>query len=451
MAKDTLNTEGKENINAEFMDGFGIESTDVLDSKDLANFLDSDESINGNPDDITPADDADDDTPPPPARKQTRKNQQDDDNQPDNRKSKEQIAAEKAAAREKDLEDRQKQLNDMLDDDDDDTPPPGGKAKPNKTTNAAPDDADDEPDVDEALQENLAVVAKEFYKLGLFTKDSDDEDEEIRDPEKFVEKAQNTFKKGTHAYLDNLLGHFSPKNKELFYATYAKGVDPETYLAQLNKIESYEKMDLKQEANQEHVVTQALRNQGWEEEDIKDQVAKLKSYSELEDTALKYHKGLVKSEKAAAKELEAQAQREEQRKAQIDEEYDNNLRSTFTEKLKEKEFDGLPVTDKAVEKAYDFAYNKKWELNGALLTDFDRFILDLKKPENHAVKAKLALLFAQDYDPNKPIQVDFSKIQKKAASKESKTLFHDLASKAKSGTKGRSAYQNVTKSFFDSE
>jgi hypothetical protein len=109
----------------------------------------------------------------------------------------------------------------------------------------------------------------------------------------------------------------------------------------------------------------------------------------------------------------------------------------------------VPITDGLVQKAYDFAYNKKWELNGTLLTDFDRFILDLKKPENHAVKAKLALLFAPEYDPNKPIKVDFSKIQKRAVSKESTTLFKDLATKSKGGNKGQSAYANVTKSFFD--
>lgn len=429
MAAQEINTEGKELVNDDFMKGFGIESTSVLDNADLANFLDSDETVIGSPNDITPSGQ----NPPAPTKTTV---------QPDTTvKSKEQIAYEKQQAFDKDIVEKEQALQDILNNDE----TPDGEGKIKQKTTVAPQGNS----TSNEIGEQLAAVAKEFYNLGFFTKDSDDEDESVlSDPDKFLEKAQGAFKKGTEAYLESYLSHYSPKNKELFFATYAKGVDPETYLKQLNKIESYEKMDLKQEANQELVVTQSLRNQGLDEDDIQDQLKKLKSYSELEDTALKYHKGLVKSEKAHAKELEDAAVQEQERLAQIDTDYDTNLRNTYTEKLKEKDFDGLPITDKTVSKAYDFAYNKKWELNGALLTDFDRFILDLKKPENHAVKAKLALLFAPDYDPNKPIQVDFSKIQKKAVSKESKALFQDLANKSK-GIGGRTIQSNITKSFFE--
>lgn len=436
MAAQEINTEGKEIVNDDFMKGFGIESTSMLDNSDLANFLDSEESVIGSPENINSASQNTDTPPPPPPKKY---------NKPDNSgKSKDQIAFEQRQVQEQEIAEKEKALQNIFDD----TIPDEEDKKKTKAQGATTIPANETTEPNE-IGEQLAAVAKEFYRLGLFAKDTEDEDESaLSDPNKFVEKAQETFKKGTEAYLDNLLTHYSPKNRELFFATYNKGVDPATYLNQLNKIESYEKMDLKLESNQELVVAQSLRNQDWEEEDIKDQIAKLKSYSELEDTATKYHKGLVKAEKAQAKELEIQAEQEEQRKTQIDEDYDNNLRATYTEKLKEKDFDGLPITDKAVAKAYDFAYNKKWELNNALLTDFDRFILDLKKPENHAVKAKLALLFSQDYDPNKPIKVDFSKIQKKAVSNESKALFQDLANKSK-GTGNRTAYSNVAKSFFD--
>jgi hypothetical protein len=299
MAAQEINTEGKTNINDEFMSGFGIESTSLLDNNDLANFLDSDDTIVGEPAAIVAA-------PKPKVEP------------PKSDKSKEEIIA----AKEKELAEKQQGLDDLLNSDD--TPP---KRVP---TLADPNQAE-EP-ADEAIQENLGAVSKEFYRLGLFTKDSEDEEEAIKDPQAFIDKVQTTFKRGTQAYLENYLSHFSPKNKELFFATYEKGVDPATYLAQLNKVESYEKMDLKKEENQEYIVAAALRNQDWEEDDIKDQITKLKSYSELEDTALKYHKGLVKSEKAHTKELEDNAQQEQARLQQIDEDYDNNLRVAYTEK-----------------------------------------------------------------------------------------------------------------------
>lgn len=435
-----LNTEGKENITNEFMSGFGIESTNTLDSSDLNKYLDSEETVSGDPEKITPTGTStDDETPPgPPSKKGS--NQSDDGVK---NKSKEEVALEKQTNAEKEKLEREKNLSSYINGDD---PSEGGKGVSSKGEMGNNNPSDEQPD--EAIAENLAVMSKEFYRLGFFTRDEEDEDESIKDPNAFLEKVNTSFKKGTQAYLENYLSHYSPKNRELFFATYEKGVDPEAYLLQLNKVESYEKMDLKQESNQELVITQSLRNQGWEEEDIKDQISKLKGFSELEDTAFKYHKGLVKSEKAKTKQLELEAEQENQRLAKIDEDYDNNLRAVYTERLKDKDFDGLPVTDKTVAKAYDFAYNKKWELNGALLTDFDRFILDLKKPENHAVKAKLALLFAQEYDPNKPIKVDFTKIQKKAVSKESRALFQDLATKSKA-TKNTPGYSNVVKSFFD--
>ena len=60
--------------------------------------------------------------------------------------------------------------------------------------------------------------------------------------------------------------------------------------------------------------------------------------------------------------------------------------------------------------------------SGETLTDFDKNILDLKRPENHANKVKIALLLKLlENDPT------LSTIQKRGVSTKSSQLFKDVA------------------------
>ena len=70
-------------------------------------------------------------------------------------------------------------------------------------------------------------------------------------------------------------------------------------------------------------------------------------------------------------------------------------RDTFNfDKVKEKEFDGIPINSNLANELQDFLLVDKWKTpSGETLTDFDRSILDLKRPENHELKVKVGLLF----------------------------------------------------------
>jgi len=72
----------------------------------------------------------------------------------------------------------------------------------------------------------------------------------------------------------------------------------------------------------------------------------------------------------------------------------------------------------------------KYKTNsGEKLTEFDKAILDLKRPENHAKKVKLALLLKLiEKDPT------LSTIQKSGISKKSEGLFNELARQKKSNS-----------------
>jgi hypothetical protein len=74
------------------------------------------------------------------------------------------------------------------------------------------------------------------------------------------------------------------------------------------------------------------------------------------------------------------------------------------------------------------------------LTDFDKTILDLKRPENHAMKVKVGLLLKiLEKDPT------LSTIQKTGVSKKTDQLFSEVArqvERTKSGTSTKTQKPN---------
>jgi hypothetical protein len=74
----------------------------------------------------------------------------------------------------------------------------------------------------------------------------------------------------------------------------------------------------------------------------------------------------------------------------------------------------------------DFLLTDKYKTNsGETLTDFDKTILELKRPENHEKKVKLGLLLKiLEKDPT------LSTIQKNGLTKKSNELFGEVARQA---------------------
>jgi hypothetical protein len=160
--------------------------------------------------------------------------------------------------------------------------------------------------------------------------------------------------------------------------------------------------------------------------------------------AAKHHKVLIKKEAAKLQQLEEQGQKVLQQKAAIRNQYVNNVQSVLQEKLKLKEFDGIPLNPKLAGELQDFLLTDKYKTpSGETLTDFDRTILDLKRPENHEKKVKLGLLLKiLEKDPT------LSTIQKSGISKKSDILFSEVARQVtKEGTKSSSG-SNKSNSWF---
>lgn len=291
----------------------------------------------------------------------------------------------------------------------------------------------------------FSTLSKELLKLNVFTQDDEEEEVNISTPEEFLERFQNEKKKGAIEIVNNFIGQFGEDYQQAFQAIFVKGVDPKEYFGAYNNIESFSEMDLSQENNQVAVIRQALTDQGFEEDDIDTEVERLKNYGDLETVATKHHKVLVKKEAAKLQQMEEQRERQLQKQAAIKNQYVQNVQTILQEKVKSKEFDGIPINPKLANELQDFLLTDKYRLpSGELLTDFDRTILDLKRPENHGTKVKLALLLKiLEKDPT------LSTIQKTGISKKSNELFGEVARQAtKSSIKSSSSKPSSSNSWF---
>ena len=418
-----------ENLDMPQMGNFSIQDTmDMgMGSQELLNDLLSPDSATSNPDDIQ---DIKDDPAPAPVKRTT---------------SKQPVASEPAPEEDEKDENPVKDIQSFLygedeEEGEEDEPAPA----PAKKTVAQ--DADNQEDSDEEGEEEgtnqFTALSRDLFKLGVFSKDDDEEeDAPIETPEAFLEKFQAEKKKGAIEIVNNFIGQFGEDYQQAFDAIFVKGVDPKEYFGAYNQIQSFTEMDLSQESNQVAVIRQALTDQGFDKEDVDTEVERLKNYGDLENVATKHHKVLVKKEAAKLQQMEQQKEAQLQQQQAIKQQYYQNVNQVLQEKLKAKEFDGIPINPKLAGELQDFLVTDKYKTNsGETLTDFDKTILELKRPENHATKVKLALIMKiMEKDPT------LSTIQKTGITKKSNELFGEVARQAqKSSVKSKPATKQTS-------
>jgi len=412
---------------ADNLDNFSIQGTMEMGmgNQELLQGLFEPETASSNPEDVTPII-KDADAPDAPAAPEVKKGKD--------------IIPPKSVDGKTDEEkaEGQSMIADFLSDDDDDDDNTPAPAKPAKASEANTDD-DDEP---QGTQ--FTALANDLYKLGVFTSDDEDDQEPVNTAEEFLERFNEEKKKGASEIVQNFIGQFGEDYQEAFDAIFVKGVNPKDYFNTYNQVVGFAEMDLEDEDNQVRVMKQALTNQGFDPEDVETEIERLKNYGDLENVAAKHHKVLVKKEAAKLQDLEAKSEAELRQKAQVRNQYINNVQTILNDKVKAKEFDGIPINPKLATELQDFLLVDKWKTpTGETLTDFDRAILDLKRPENHAQKVKIGLLLKMlEKDPT------LSTIQRTGVTKKSNELFGEVARQVtKAKTPGATGSAN-SKSWF---
>ena len=312
-------------------------------------------------------------------------------------------------------DEKQNLLADFLEEDDEEISEKKETPKPEAKT-----------DVEEETEDSqFSALSKDLFKLGVFTEEEGEEP--ISTPEQFLEKFNSEKKRGALGMVNNFIGQFGEDYQQAFDAIFVKGVNPKEYFSAYNTIVDFAEMDLTKESNQETVIRESLLNQDWASEEVEEEIERLRNIGDLEVVAKRHHKGLVKKQAQKLQEVEQKAEQELQQKQYIKQQYVATVQNTLQEKLKAKEFDGIPLNPQLANELQDFLLNDKWKTpQGELLTDFDKFIIDLKDPKNHVQKVKVGLLLKIiEKDPT------LSTIQKAGISKKSDKLFETVTKVAK--------------------
>ena len=411
-----------ENLDMPQMGNFSIQDTmDMgMGNQELLNDLLSPESATSNPDDIQ---DIKDEPAPAPTKKTTSKQPATSTPTPEDDK--------KDETPEKDIQSFLYGEDDDAEEEDNQEPATDKKPVAKGTDNQEDSNEDDEED---GTPNQFAALSKDLLKLGVFSQDEDEEEVAIDSPEAFLEKFQAEKKKGAIEIVDNFIGQFGEDYQQAFDAIFVKGVSPKDYFSAYNQIQSFSEMDLSNESNQVAIIKQALTDQGFDPEDVTTEVERLKNYGDLETVAAKHHKVLIKKEATKLQQLEQDKQAQLQQQQAIKQQYLQNVNNVLQDKIKAKEFDGIPINPKLAGELQDFLVTDKYKTSsGETLTDFDRTILELKRPENHEKKVKLALLMKIiEKDPT------LSTIQKTGITKKSNELFGEVARQAqKSSVKSK--------------
>jgi hypothetical protein len=367
----------------------------------------------------------------------------------DDKKSSKELAEE---ARVKAKQEADRKLNNLLEgketEEEEEEPSEEGdeeeKQKPtkSKTSEEAPKEEDSQEEGGEKNQ--FEVLSQELLNLGVFSKEDEEDDVIAKTPEQFLERFNFEKEKGAREMVNNFISQFGEDRRHAFSAIFEKGVDPKEYFSTYNKIENLSEIDLTKEENQVVVVRAGLVTQGFEPADVEGQIQKLKDYGDLEDMSQKYQKILVKKEAEKLSQLEQESELKLRQQAEVKNQYVKNVNTVLQNKLKDKEFDGIPINPKLAGELQDFLLVDKWKTpSGETLTDFDRTILELKRPENHETKVKIALLLKiLEKDPT------LSTIQKSGVTKKSNTLFGELVKQSSKTSVKSSKQSGDSKSLF---
>lgn len=292
---------------------------------------------------------------------------------------------------------------------------PASKPKPKETQVEEEEESDD----------TFNKLSKNLFELGIFNKLEDEEDVVINTPEEFKERWVKELTVQSNSQIYNfLVDKHGEEGVELFNSIFVNGVDPKDYLSKYAEIQSLKEVDLTDESTQEQVYKSYYKRLGFADDKISKKIQKLKDYGELEEEATEAHEKLLELDEKELSAKRAQKEVEEQAKSQFKAHYAQTVNQILADKLKQREFDGIPLTDKIAKETYENLVVEKYKLpSGEKLTEFDKKILELRRPENYEMKVKLWLLLQNN--------LDLTKVKTKAVSDKTDKLFSNMVTKEK--------------------
>lgn len=291
----------------------------------------------------------------------------------------------------------------------------------------------------EEVEEEQVNQYKAFASLlkeeGLFYED--EEEEEIENGQQLLEKFRKDANRTAVNRLNEILQAHDPEMIDAFKAIWVDKVPIKKYLEGFNKIQSFKDIDLSDVDNQEYILKESWKSQGLSDATIKRRLTNFKDLGTLEEEAAEAHTLLLEKEEQNLQQLSYQKQQEELQRERQRQFYEHNMGQLISQKLKDKEIDGIPLNQKEADALYDYLVTPKWQTpTGELLTELDNFWIQLKNPENYELRLKVAALAKRNFD--------LSTIVKKEASKQTKEKFDFLAQKEKTAKRTNTFQDNFS-------
>lgn len=286
----------------------------------------------------------------------------------------------------------------------------------------------EESEEDEEIEIDYGQFANLLASEGIFT-DEELEGVEFKDSSDILNLIKN---KGVTEAEQNIKDFFEQAGQDAYDAYQAvilEKVSPEEYFTKSAKVASFEDMDLEYEENQEKVLRQYFKNRGIEDEAINARIERLKNIDELHSESEFAKDELVKKEKSDIEIMVKRAKEEAAAKEQESKMFADSISAKIEDALKQKQFNGLPVTKQAADKAKDYLTTIKYrdKKTGDLYTELQYFLLDIQKPQNIDRLISLALMEGQGWSTKT--------IEKKAISKSSSESFMSAFKKKKASVR----------------
>lgn len=301
---------------------------------------------------------------------------------------------------------------------------------------------------EDTAENKFQIIANELFENGIFSLDEDEDAPEITSGEDLLEVFK--YQKNKQAQ-QTIYGFLQDKHGEegvkVFDAIFQKGVAPKEYLQQYVETESVANLSLEGEeniSNQKKVMRIVYKAQGLEDGDIEAEITKLENYGDLEATAKRYHKAVSKREQDKLSRMEEEAENKAREEFQRTEYHKVAMSQILAGKLKQKTFDGIPVTEKVAQEALSALTKVAYKLpDGKPATTWEAYLYNLNHPDNYEKKVKLYLL-SQLIEKDPTLEI----IKKKGVSEKTDSAFSKLITQEKK-VKHNNPLNTPSKGFLD--
>lgn len=303
-------------------------------------------------------------------------------------------------------ESKQKKLELETDDEED-----GEDSEEKETETESTDETDTSEEEVEEVEYSYKALATYLAEQGVI--DFEDSDDIEDSPEILEEAIMTTAKNMVQEYKESI-----PIEGKLFLDYLEKGGDPAKYIQTLEQPIDFDNFDLEDEGNQKRVIKEFLANQGYNSEEIDEEIKDYEDaliLSKKAKTAANKLKGVYSKQKEA---LIAQQELELKERQKQVEEYIGNIKSTIENS---NDFAGLSVSKSDKKKFEQYLLGRDKEG----LTQYER---DLQK-DPIKTQLELAYLKFKNYD--------FSKIKNQAKTEETKRIKNLIKTK-ETTVKGKS-------------